>query len=72
MEDLHQMAAVFQKLLTFARQRGWSADLTENGYVRFERGGSVVFGPNMGASLEQLRECAKRLLHVERYGEGHR
>jgi hypothetical protein len=69
MNDLHQMAVDFQRLLDFARQRGWSADLTDHGYVRFERGGSIVFGPNMGASIEQLREVARRLIHVERYGE---
>jgi hypothetical protein len=69
--DLHQLAVDWQKLLDFARQRGWAVDLTEHGYVRFERSGSVLYGPNCGASLAQLRECAKRLLHVERYGQEH-
>jgi hypothetical protein len=71
MVDLHQAAVDWQRLLDFARQRGWSADLTEHGYVRFEKDGSVVFGPNMGAPVEMLRQAASRLIHAEHYGEQH-
>jgi hypothetical protein len=71
MSDLHEAAVDWRKLLEFARERGWSADLTDHGHVRFERNGSVVFGPNMGASLDQLWDAARRLLHVERYGREH-
>jgi hypothetical protein len=72
MADLHQAAVDWQRLLDFARQRGWSADLTDHGHVRFERNGSVLFGPNMGAaSREQLRAVARRLVHAERYAEQH-
>jgi hypothetical protein len=71
MSDLPQAAVDWQHLLEFARQRGWSTDLTDHGYVCFEKNGSVVLGPNMGASIEALREVARRLVHAERYGEQH-
>jgi hypothetical protein len=69
--DLHEVATDWLRLVNFARERGWAADLTGNGFLRFEKNGSVVFGPNLGASLEQLREVARRLIHVEQFGDEH-
>jgi hypothetical protein len=69
--DLHAAAIDWQKLLDFARERGWRADLTDNGFVRFEKDRSVVFGPNIGAPLDVLREAAKRLVYADRYHAQH-
>jgi hypothetical protein len=69
--DLHEVATDWLKLVNFARDRGWGADLTDNGFLRFEKAGSVVYGPNLGAPIEQLREVARRLIHLERYGDKH-
>jgi hypothetical protein len=63
--------ADWQRLLQFARERGWSAEATAHGYVRFAKAGSVVFGPTMGAGLDQMRDCARRLLHADKYREAH-
>jgi hypothetical protein len=68
--DLHKEAADWQRLTDFARSRGWTADLPR-GFQRSEKSRSVVFGPALGASLEQLREVARRIIPVKRYGEQH-
>ena len=70
--DLAAMAADRTLFTAWAAGRGWSVDLTDTGYFRCERQGSVVLGPRLGeASCEGLRELARRLVHVERYARQH-
>jgi hypothetical protein len=70
--DLAAMAADRTLFTAWAAGRGWSVDLTDTGYFRCERHGSVVLGPRLGeASCESLRELARRLVHVERYTRQH-
>jgi hypothetical protein len=59
-------ATSWQKMLDFAAQKGWQADLTPSGRVRLKKDdGSIVFGPGPDASPATIADCIHRLGYVD-------
>jgi hypothetical protein len=58
-------ATDWQKMLAFAAEKGWQADLTPSGRVRLKKDASVVFGPGPDASNAAIADCVHRLGYVD-------